>query len=155
MANKIRLDIVTPERVTYSEDVNMLIARATDGDIGILPGHAPLIAALDIWPIRILNDEGETGMAIAGGFLEVRGPKITILANSAESVSDIDIDRALEAKDRAESRLQSSDYEHLDVDRAKLALKRAMMRLKVAGKMSPALFLLRLLKKRLPINYIA
>ncbi|MDR1702502.1 MAG: F0F1 ATP synthase subunit epsilon [Sporomusaceae bacterium] len=134
MANKIRLDIVTPERITYSEDVNMLIARATDGDIGILPGHAPLIAALDIWPIRILQDEGESKMAVAGGFLEVRPHKITILANSAESIAEIDVERALEAKGRAENRLKGGDYEHLDTERAQLALKRATMRLRTAGK---------------------
>jgi F-type H+-transporting ATPase subunit epsilon len=134
VANKIRLDIVTPERITYSEDVNMLIARATDGDIGILPGHAPLIAALDIWPIRILQDEGESKMAVAGGFLEVRPHKITILANSAESIAEIDVERALEAKGRAENRLKGGDYEHLDTERAQLALKRATMRLRTAGK---------------------
>ncbi len=56
MAKTIRLDIVTPDKVALSEDVNMVIARATDGDLGILPGHAPLIAGLEIWPLRLITD---------------------------------------------------------------------------------------------------
>lgn len=134
MANKIRLEIVTPERMIYSKDVNMVIARATDGDIGILPGHAPLIAGLDIWPLRILNDEGEEQMALAGGFIEVRPQKITILASVAELPEEIDPQRALAAKERAESRLKTSS-DDIDVVRAEAALKRAVMRLKVTGRM--------------------
>ena len=83
MAKKIRLDIVTPEKVAYSEDVNMVIARATTGDLGVLPGHAPLIAALAIWPLRILTDDGEDSISICGGFIEVQPDKITIVTNCA------------------------------------------------------------------------
>ncbi len=131
MANKIRLDIVTPDRMVYSEDVNMVIARATDGDLGILPGHAPLIAGLDIWPLRIMKDEGEQQLSLCGGFIEVRPQKITILASCAEKPEEIDIKRAEEAKERAEARLKGSTPE-IDVARAEVALKRAMVRLKVS-----------------------
>ncbi len=130
MANKIRLDIVTPDRMVYSEDVNMVIARATDGDLGILPGHAPLIAGLDVWPLRIMKDEGENQLALCGGFIEVRPQKVTVLASCAELPEEIDVKRAEAAKERAEARLRTSA--DIDVHRAEIALKRATMRLRVA-----------------------
>ena len=130
MANTIRLDIVTPDRMVYSEDVSMVIARATDGDLGILPGHAPLIAGLDIWPLRIRKDESEEMLSISGGFIEVRPQKVTILASCAELPAEIDVQRAESAKERAEFRLKGTP--DIDVHRAEVALKRAMMRLRVA-----------------------
>ncbi|TWH45364.1 F0F1 ATP synthase subunit epsilon [Sporomusa sp. KB1] len=135
MANKIRLDIVTPDRMVYSADVNMVIARATDGDLGILPGHAPLIAGLEIWPLRIQTDEGENLFSVCGGFIEVRPQKITVLAGCAELPEEIDIDRAESAKDRAERRLKEAQAAtDIDVRRAEVALKRALVRLRVAEK---------------------
>ena len=132
MAKKIRLDIVTPEKVAYSDDVTMVIARTTAGDIGILPGHAALIAPLAIWPLRILTDDDEVQLALCGGFIEVQPEKITILANCAELPHEIDISRAETAKERAESRLRD-DKSTIDIARAELALKRAMIRL-IVGK---------------------
>ncbi|MBP2651105.1 MAG: atpC 2 [Firmicutes bacterium] len=131
MSNKIRLDIVTPERIIFSEDVNMVIARATDGDLGVLPGHAPLIAGLDIWPLRIMKDEGEQEIAICGGFIEVRPEKVSILASCAELPEEIDVERAENAKNRAEMRLKEKDSS-VDLARAELALKRAIIRLRVS-----------------------
>jgi len=128
MAKTIRLDIVTPEKLAYSEDVTMVIARTTAGDIGILPGHAALIAALAIWPLRVITDNGEVQISMCGGFIEVQPEKITILANCAELAEEIDVERAELAKERAENRLRSGDT---DVARAEVALKRAMVRLKV------------------------
>lgn len=130
MAKTIRLDIVTPEKLVYSEDVTMVIARTTAGDIGILPGHAALVAALVIWPLRIITDSEEMQISVAGGFIEVQPEKITILANSAELPDEIDIARAESAKERAESLLRSNK-EKIDVARAEAALKRAMTRLTV------------------------
>lgn len=130
MAKKIRLDIVTPEKVAYSDDVNMVIARTTSGDIGILPGHAALIAALDIWPLRVVTDSGEMQVSMCGGFIEVQPEKIIILANCAELPDQIDITRAETAKERAERRLRESKGD-TDVARAELALKRAIIRLAV------------------------
>jgi len=130
VAKTIRLDIVTPERMVYSADVNMVIARATDGDLGILPGHIPLIAGLAVWPLRILTDEGEIQVSVSGGFIEVQPTKVTILASSAELPEEIDIDRAMAARERAEKLLAAKDS--VDVARAEAALKRAIMRLMVA-----------------------
>ena len=131
MAKKIRLDIVTPEKVAYSDDVSMVIARTTGGDIGILPGHAPLIAALVIWPLRIMIDEEEKEMTMCGGFIEVQPDKITILANCSELPEDIDVARAQVAKERAENRLREQK-ETIDIARAEAALRRALIRLTVA-----------------------
>ena len=130
MAKKIRLDIVTPEKMAYSEDVNMVIARTTTGDIGILPGHAALIAALAIWPLRVITDSGEMQIAMCGGFIEVQPEKIIILASCAELPGEIDVARAETAKQRAESRLHDRKND-TDVARAELALKRALIRLSV------------------------
>lgn len=131
MAKTIRLDIVTPDRVAFSGDVNMVIARATDGDIGILPGHAPLIAGLQIWPLRLLTDEGERQISVCSGFMEVQPEKVTILAACAELPEQIDVKRAEAAKERAETRLKT-DEPGIDVQRAEAALKRALVRIKVA-----------------------
>lgn len=130
MANKIRLDVVTPEKVCYCADVNMVIARTLSGDIGILPGHAQLIGALAIWPLRVVTDEGECQLAVAGGFIEVNPDKITVLANSAELAEEIDAERAAAAKARAEARLKNSPPD-IDLNRTEVALRRAIMRLNV------------------------
>jgi F-type H+-transporting ATPase subunit epsilon len=131
MAKTVRLDIVTPEKLVLSEDVTMVIARATDGDIGILPGHAPLIAGLDVWPVRIQREEGEIQVSVCGGFIEVLPEKITILAGCAELPQDIDVQRAQAAKERAEERMRTKAAD-IDIARAEFALRRALMRLRVA-----------------------
>lgn len=127
----VRLDIVTPEKLVYSEDVNMVIARATDGDIGVLPGHAPLITGLAVWPLRVLKEDGEHRIAVCGGFMEVQPTKVTILASCAELPGEIDIARAKAARERAEERLNGEQAD-IDVARAEAALKRAVTRLQVA-----------------------
>jgi F-type H+-transporting ATPase subunit epsilon len=136
VANKIRLDIVTPEKVTYSASVNMVIARTLSGDIGILPGHASLIGALAVWPLRILTDDGEDQIAVAGGFIEVQPDKVTVLANCAELAEEIDVERAETAKERAERRLKESKEDH-EMRLAEAALHRALVRLQVAKNKKP------------------
>ncbi len=131
MANTIRLDIVTPERIVYSDSVNMVIARATDGDLGILPGHAPLVAGMDVWPLRVIKDEGEHQIAVCGGFIEVRPDKVTILASCAELPEEIDVKRAEAARARAEGRIKDAGPD-IDMARAEAALRRAIIRLRVA-----------------------
>lgn len=131
MAKTIRLDIVTPEKIALSEDVTMVVARATDGDLGILPGHAPLIAGLDIWPVRVMQEGGELQISVTGGFIEVQPEKITILAGTAELPEQIDRQRAQLAKERAEERLKSKAAD-IDMLRAEAALRRALVRLRVS-----------------------
>ncbi len=134
MARKIQLDIVSPERLVFSTAVNMVIARTTAGDIGVLPGHTPLIAGLQIWPLRLLTDEGEQQISVCGGFIDVQPEKVTVLAACAELPEEIDVARAEAAKSRAEARIKGSkeSRENVDLARAEAALKRALLRLQIA-----------------------
>src|SRR5690625_3193575 len=111
----------------------MLSCKAENGELGILPGHIPLVAPLTINAVRLKRDNTEDLVAVNGGFLEVRPEKVTILAQSAEKASDIDVDRAEQAKERAAKLLESNNPD-LDVMRAKLALNRALNRLDIAQK---------------------
>ena len=131
MSKNMMLDVLTPERSVCCMEVEMVIARAMDGEVGILANHAPLIAALDIAPLRYRKDGVEHAVAISGGFMEVKDNRISILTPVAETETEIDFRRAEEAKERAEKRLAAPTPE-IDVRRAELALRRAMMRLKIA-----------------------
>ncbi|PKM83755.1 MAG: F0F1 ATP synthase subunit epsilon [Firmicutes bacterium HGW-Firmicutes-13] len=134
MASTIKLDVVTPERVVFSEEVNMVIARALDGDLGVLANHAPLITALKIGILRVKKGDRISHIAISGGgFMEVNPEKITILADTAEKPGEIDVERAKSAKERAEKRL-TSQREDVDYARAEAALRRAMTRLETIEK---------------------
>ncbi|MDU4960900.1 MAG: F0F1 ATP synthase subunit epsilon [Sporomusaceae bacterium] len=136
MAKTLRLDIVTPERIVYSDDgISMVIARAVDGETGILPGHAPLITALAIAPLRVKKNDAELQFAIGSGFMDVKDNVVTILVNVAELPEEIDVQRAEAAKSRAEERLQRH-VPDIDQERAEAALRRALVRLKVAGQAS-------------------
>jgi len=125
------VSVVTPDGPVLEKEYEMVSCKAVSGELGILPGHIPMVAPLTIAPIRLKQDDGEDSIAVNGGFLEVRPDKITILAESAEKPSDIDVERAKEAKKRAEERLQSN-RDDIDFQRAELALKRAMNRLQVS-----------------------
>ena len=129
----IRLDIVTAERVVYSEEVDSVVAPSSEGQLGILPHHAPLMTTLREGELQIRKGGEEFFLAISGGFLEARPDKIIVLADTAERVEEIDIARAEEAKRRAEERLGQLDTT-ADAARAEAALRRSLMRLKVVGK---------------------
>lgn len=133
MAATMHVDIVTPERIGFSSDaVKMVIARAIDGEIGILSDHAPLVCALDIAPLRIKQADEEIRIAVCGGFMDVKDNTVTILTQSVELATEIDVKRAELAKERAETRLQQKNNPEIDVMRAEAALRRALVRLKVA-----------------------
>lgn len=124
------LEIVTPDRKFFEEEVDMVIVRGVAGDLGILRGHTPLVTSLDIGKIKI-KQAGDTRIAaIAGGYIEVTRDKTTIISDAAEWPEEIDIERAEEAKHRAEERLQRRD--NIDVARAEIALRKAVNRIKVA-----------------------
>lgn len=125
----LTVSVVTPDGPVLEDDFEMVVCRAENGELGILPGHIPLVAPLSISVIRLIKQGDTTDkIAVSGGFLEVRPEKVTILAQSAEKVSDIDIKRAQEALERAEQRLESQQS---DVDRlrAELSLQRAKNRI--------------------------
>ncbi|WP_047983779.1 F0F1 ATP synthase subunit epsilon [Ornithinibacillus californiensis] len=127
----LTVSVVTPDGPVLEDTYEMVSCKAENGELGILPGHIPLVAPLSISGVRLKRDSGEDKLAINGGFLEVRPDKVTILAQSAEKPQEIDVARAQAAKERAERRLQSKE-DRIDRVRAELALRRAANRLNVA-----------------------
>jgi F-type H+-transporting ATPase subunit epsilon len=126
----MRLEIITAEREVYSDDVDVLVAPGSEGELGILPHHAPLMTALKPGEIRVRKDGEEVFMAVSSGFLEVMDNKVTILADTAERSDEIDEARVQEALKRAEERIEmhSSD---MDLERAVASVRRSQARLKV------------------------
>jgi len=130
----IKLDIVTAESQVFAEEVNMILAEGLEGQMAILPKHAPLITMLKPGELLIRNkDNDEIYMAISGGFMEVRPDKVIVLADACERSEEIDTARAEEAKRRAEERLKTLTPE-TDQARAEAALRRSIARLRVAEK---------------------
>ena len=115
----------------YSEDVSVLVAPGADGELGVLPGHAPLLTTLAPGEIKVTKDGEESFMAVSGGFLEVLGNKVTILANTAEYADEIDEDRAETALERAQERVASAET-NMDLERALASMRRSAARLGVA-----------------------
>jgi F-type H+-transporting ATPase subunit epsilon len=130
----LKLEVITAERQVLSDDVNIVVAPGIDGELGILPHHAPLITMLKPGELLIRKDGQETYLFVSGGFLEVRPDKIIILADSCERCEEIDIERAEAAKHRAEERLKTHPPE-MDMARAQAALLRSLVRLKIAERM--------------------
>jgi F-type H+-transporting ATPase subunit epsilon len=133
--SSLKLDIVTAERVVYSEDVDVIVAPGQEGQLGILPHHAPLMTILQSGELVVRRGSNEETLAISGGFLEVRPDRVIILADSAEKAEEIDVGRAEAARKRAEERLHDRKVEGLDGMRAEAALRRAIARLSVAEKL--------------------
>ena len=128
----LRLSIMTAERRVYVEDVDMVIAPGIEGQLGILPHHAPLLAALTYGELRLKRGDEEESFAIGGGYMEVQRDRVTVLANTAECVEEIDLKRAEAGRRRVEARLQHrTTQEKVDFARAEAALCRAMTRIKV------------------------
>jgi F-type H+-transporting ATPase subunit epsilon len=128
-----RLEIVTAERVVFSEDVDVVIASGIEGQLGVLPHHAPLMTTLEPGELLVRKGGDEFALAITGGFVEVRPDRIIILADAAERVEEIDVARAEEAKRRAEERLKERAPE-VDLLRAEAALRRSLARLDVVAR---------------------
>jgi F-type H+-transporting ATPase subunit epsilon len=128
----IAVSIVTPDGPISSSEVEMVVTKATSGEIGVSAGHVPLVAPLAIGNVRFIKGSETQQFAVSGGFLEVRPDQVTVLAQAAESADEIDVDRALKAKQRAEERLNEKREANIDHKRAELALRRAMNRISVA-----------------------
>jgi F-type H+-transporting ATPase subunit epsilon len=126
----MKLEIVTAESLVYSEDVDILVAPGIAGELGILPRHAPLLTVLQPGEIRVTKEGNESFIAVSGGFLEVMSNTVTILANTAEHVEEIDEERAEAALKRAEERIASSQSD-MDLQRAMDSLRRSQARIGV------------------------
>jgi F-type H+-transporting ATPase subunit epsilon len=131
----LRVDIVTAERVVFSEeDVDLLVVPGIEGELGVLPLHAPLLTTIQPGVLRVVKGGEETTMAITGGFIEVRENRVTILADAAERGEEIDVAQVEAARRRAEESLASREAT-VDMAQAETALRRALVRLKAAERM--------------------
>jgi F-type H+-transporting ATPase subunit epsilon len=131
--NTFHLEIVVPDKAFYSEEVQELIIKTPDGEIGILQGHIPMVVAVSIGFIKIKKDDKWLNAFVSEGFMEVTGDKTVVLTDSAEWPDEIDVERAKAAEERARKRLSTRlDYkEHIS---SEAALQRAISRQKVAEK---------------------
>jgi F-type H+-transporting ATPase subunit epsilon len=133
MADTLHLQIITPDKRLVQEDADQVEMPGKSGYLGILPGHAPLITELTAGQLSYSKGGNTKYLAVAWGFAEVLPDKVTILADAAERPEDIDVNRAQEAKARAEQELREGSPE-MDYDAVNLALRRAEVRLEVAAK---------------------
>jgi F-type H+-transporting ATPase subunit epsilon len=128
---KLQVEVVTGERVVFTEnDVDMVVAPGSDGTLGILPSHAPLITTLTSGELRIKKGGGEQSLVVFGGFMEVTPDKVIVLADTAERAEEIDLGRAEDARRRAEVELADRKSE-IDLAQAEASLRRAAVRLRV------------------------
>ena len=126
------LEIVTPERLAYSETVDSVVLPGSEGELGILPHHAPLLATLGVGELRIRREGEDESFAIVGGFVQVRPDKVVVMAETADMASEIDLEKAQEARRNAEQVLESGYVEGADLAAARAALQASLIRIRVA-----------------------
>jgi F-type H+-transporting ATPase subunit epsilon len=135
MAEKqLLLEVVTPDRKVVSTTADIVVCPGIEGQFGVLVGHVPFLSALDIGEMYYKQGGKTEFMAVSGGFAEVTGTKVTIVAEAAEFGHEIDIERARRARERAERRLAEAKTAEIDWARAEASLRRSMVRMKVAGR---------------------
>src|SRR6187397_1456574 len=128
----IQLEIVTPERLAYSDTVDAVVLPGSEGELGVLPHHAPLVSMLGVGELRIRKGGQEESFAIVGGFLQVRPDKVVVMAETADMASEIDLEKAQEARLEAERAIESGYQEGADLSLARAALQQALLRERLA-----------------------
>ena len=128
----LQLEIVTPERQVYSDTVDSVQVPGSEGELGVLPHHAPLVSTLGVGELRFRKDGVEESFAIVGGFLQVRPDKVVVLAETADMASEIDLEKTQEARREAERALETGYSEGADLAAARAALQQALLRIRVA-----------------------
>jgi F-type H+-transporting ATPase subunit epsilon len=126
------LEIVTPERLAYADEVDAVFCPGVEGELGVLPHHAPLLSMLGLGELRIRKGAQEEFFAIAGGFVQVRPDKVVIMAELADLSSEIDLEAAEEARNEAQRAIQQGFEEPADLARARASMERALLRIRVA-----------------------
>ena len=135
MAEKeLLLEVVTPDRLVLSTEADVVVCPGVEGQFGVLVGHIPFLSALEIGEMYYRKGGQTEYLAVSGGFAEVTGTKVTIVAESAEKGREIDVERAKRALERAEKRLAAAKTEAIDWARAEAAMRRSLVRMKVAGR---------------------
>ena len=132
----LRLELVTPERRAFAEDVDMVVVPGIDGQLGILPHHTPLITALGVGEMKVRQGGQEQIFAVSGGFVEVRPDRVVVMADLAEHSDEIDEAAAVEARRQAEAQL-GEVQDPVDLARARAALQTALMRERIATRRRP------------------
>jgi F-type H+-transporting ATPase subunit epsilon len=126
------LEIVTPERLAYSDTVDAVVLPGIEGELGILPHHAPLVSMLGVGELRIRKGGAEESFAIVGGFLQVRPDRVVVMAETADMASEIDLEKAQQARREAEQALESASHQPADLAAARAQLQQALLRIRVA-----------------------
>ncbi|MGD2124616.1 MAG: F0F1 ATP synthase subunit epsilon [Desulfobacteraceae bacterium] len=134
---KLSLEVVTPAKVVVREEVDMVVAPGTEGEFGVLPGHVLFLSGIVPGELRYTSGTDKAFLAVTTGFAEISNNRVSILVDAAEEATDIDIERAKSAMERAQERLaKERETEGIDFERAKAALQRAIARIRVAEKAS-------------------
>jgi F-type H+-transporting ATPase subunit epsilon len=128
----LHLEVITPERKVYEDDVDMVVAPASEGYVGILPHHVPLFTTLGPGEFKVKKGGVEEVLAVFGGFMDVRGDRVVVLTDAAEQAEEIDADRAHQARERAQQVLAAGPASAADEQRARAELQRALVRLRVS-----------------------
>ena len=134
MADELTLEIVTPERISFAGAVEEVTVPGTEGEFGVLRGHASLLSSVDVGELSFTQDHKKFRYAVNVGYAEVTASKVTVLVETAERSDMIDLERARLAKERAEEKMAKTPKEDADFEKMRLALLRAVTRLNVAGK---------------------
>lgn len=134
---RLYLEVVTPERILVSQEVDAVVAPGTEGEFGVLPGHILFLSGIVPGELRYTSGSVESSMVVTTGFAEVSNDKVSVLVDAAEKTSEIDMERARQALERARARLaKERRSEDVDYTRAEFALKRAIARVKAGDKTS-------------------
>jgi len=128
----VLLEIVTPERLAYSDEVDAVVLPGSEGELGVLPHQAPLLTTLGIGELRYRKGGQEESFAIVGGFLQVRPDRVVVMAETADMASEIDLEKAQEARREAEKAIESGFVEAADLAAARASLQQALLRIRVA-----------------------
>jgi len=131
--NKIHFKIIAPDKIVYEDNVDAIYTKGTGGEFGILKGHVPFMSALDIGVTKVFKGNEHEFISTIGGVFQFKNNEAVILTEAAERGNDIDIPRAQNAKERAEARIGTPEGD-LDIQRANIALAKAIVRLKAANK---------------------
>ncbi|HUQ77820.1 MAG TPA: F0F1 ATP synthase subunit epsilon [Patescibacteria group bacterium] len=128
----LQLEIVTPEKLAYQDEVDSVVLPGSEGELGILPHHAPLVSTLGAGELRLRKGGAEESFAIVGGFLQVLPDKVVVMAETADLASEIDLEKAQEARRQAEQALEGGFVESADLAAARASLQAALIRIRVA-----------------------
>ena len=128
----LQLEIVTPEKLAYQDEVDSVVLPGSEGELGVLPHHAPLVSTLGAGELRLRKGGTEESFAIVGGFLQVLPDKVVVMAETADMASEIDLERAQEARRQAEQALEGGSVEGADLAAARASLQAALIRIRVA-----------------------